>query len=70
VADRCLVFSEDHSIVAEGAPRELLAERDLLLGVNLIHEHSHFHESTTHHAHEHDFKHHLDEGISTDRPRV
>ncbi len=40
IADRCVVFSEDHRIVAEGAPEETLANRDLLLQVNLIHEHS------------------------------
>jgi len=40
VADRCLVFSEDHRIVAEGTPAEILADRELLLGVNLIHERS------------------------------
>jgi cobalt/nickel transport system ATP-binding protein len=40
VADRCLVFSEQHRIVAQGAPAELLADRELLLSVNLIHEHS------------------------------
>lgn len=40
IADRCLVFSEDHRIMAEGTPEETLADRDLLLHVNLIHEHS------------------------------
>jgi cobalt/nickel transport system ATP-binding protein len=40
IADRCVVFSEDHRIVTEGAPEETLANRDLLLHVNLIHEHS------------------------------
>lgn len=40
IADRCLVFSEDHRIVAEATPEQTLADRDLLLRVNLIHEHS------------------------------
>ena len=40
LADRCLVFSEDHRIVAEGSPAEILDQRDLLLDVNLIHHHS------------------------------
>jgi cobalt/nickel transport system ATP-binding protein len=40
IADRCVVFSEDHRIVTEGTPEETLANRDLLLQVNLIHEHS------------------------------
>jgi cobalt/nickel transport system ATP-binding protein len=38
VADRCVVFGEDHRIVADGAPADILARRDLLLRVNLIHE--------------------------------
>jgi cobalt/nickel transport system ATP-binding protein len=37
LADRCLVFSEDHRLVADAAPAEILANRDLLLDVNLIH---------------------------------
>jgi cobalt/nickel transport system ATP-binding protein len=40
IADRCVVFSEDHRIVTEGTPEETLANRDLLRQVNLIHEHS------------------------------
>ena len=38
LADRCVVFSEDHRVVAAGTPDEILADRDLLLSVNLIHE--------------------------------
>ncbi len=62
IADRCLVFSEDHRIVAEGPPREILADRELLLGVNLIHEHSHLHAGDAPHVHEHTAEHHVDEG--------
>lgn len=40
LADRCLVFSEAHRIVAEGTPHEILADRDLLLDVNLVHHDS------------------------------
>lgn len=40
LADRCVVFNEDHRIVAEGTPAEVLAQRDLLLEVNLIHRHT------------------------------
>lgn len=36
VADRCVVFSEAHSIVAEAAPDELLSNPELLRSVNLI----------------------------------
>ena len=43
VADRCVVFSEDHQIAAEGSPKDVLADRELLLSVNLIHDHTHVH---------------------------
>ncbi|MGV1007180.1 MAG: energy-coupling factor ABC transporter ATP-binding protein [Dermatophilaceae bacterium] len=43
LADRCLVMSEEHRIVASGTPQELLADHQLLLSVNLVHEHSHRH---------------------------
>jgi len=59
LADRCLVFSEEHRIVGEGAPAELLAERQLLLDVNLIHEHSHLHGATVHN-HVHGLDHHVE----------
>ena len=40
LADRCLVFAEDHRIVADGTCDEVLGDPDLLLRVNLIHERS------------------------------
>lgn len=53
-ADRIVVLSEEHRIRADGAPDEVLAERDLLLEVNLIHEHEHRHRGAAHkHAHAH-----------------
>jgi cobalt/nickel transport system ATP-binding protein len=57
VVDRCVVLSEEHRVVAEGAPAELLADRETLLGVNLIHEHSHRHGARLH-THPHGPKHH------------
>jgi cobalt/nickel transport system ATP-binding protein len=57
LADRCLVFSEDHRIVGEGTPAEVLADRPLLLDVNLVHEHSHRHGAEVH-AHLHGLDHH------------
>ena len=57
LADRCVVFSEDHRIVAEGPPREILGHRDLLLGLNLIHADSHTHGGEIH-SHDHDAVHH------------
>jgi cobalt/nickel transport system ATP-binding protein len=41
--DRMVVLSEDHRVVADGTPGDVLSQRDLLLHVNLIHEHSHHH---------------------------
>ncbi len=37
LADRCLVFSEEHRIVAEGAPDQILGDPHLLVDVNLVH---------------------------------
>ncbi|MFC7658929.1 hypothetical protein ACFQV8_24750 [Pseudonocardia benzenivorans] len=37
IADRCVVFSEDHRIVADGTPEEILRDRRLLVEVNLVH---------------------------------
>jgi cobalt/nickel transport system ATP-binding protein len=36
LADRCVVFSEEHRIVGEGPPEVLLDDRSLLLDVNLV----------------------------------
>jgi cobalt/nickel transport system ATP-binding protein len=53
-ADRMIVLSEDHTIVADGPPGEVLAQHELLLSVNLIHEHAHRHGSVAHtHTHIH-----------------
>lgn len=53
LADRCLVFSEQHRIVAAGPPAEVLGDWELLLDVNLVHEHAHRHHDGTTHAHRH-----------------
>lgn len=53
-ADRVVVLSEDHTIAADGSPDDVFAQRDLLLSVNLIHEHAHRHGDVSHaHAHGH-----------------
>ena len=57
LADRCVVFSEAHRLVGEGTTADVLADRDLLLAVNLIHEHTHMH-GTDVHSHEHGLDHH------------
>jgi cobalt/nickel transport system ATP-binding protein len=38
LADRCLVFAEDHTITRVGTPGEVLGDVDLLLRANLIHD--------------------------------
>jgi len=51
---RMIVLSEEHRVVADGTPEEVLAQRDLLLAVNLIHEHAHRHGAERHvHPHAH-----------------
>ena len=40
-ADRCVVFSEEHRVVADGPTEEILLDRQLLLDVNLVHPRSH-----------------------------
>ena len=57
LADRCAVFSEEHRIVALRSTHEILADRTLLRSVNLVHEHSHFHDGLSH-THEHGVEHH------------
>ncbi len=69
LADRCVVFSEDHRLVADGTPQDILTNRELLLSVNLIHHHSHVHRIDDPvsgvareivHSHDHDAQHHDD----------
>src|SRR6185295_19018379 len=43
LSDRCLVFGEDHRLAGAGTPLEILADRELMLSVNLIHERTHLH---------------------------
>jgi cobalt/nickel transport system ATP-binding protein len=57
VADRCVVFGEDHRVAADGSTHEILADEQLLLAVNLIHEHTHQHGSLVH-RHVHGIDHH------------
>jgi len=56
MADRCIVFSEDHAIASTGSPSEVLHDSDLLLAVNLVHEHAHRHskgQAVIEHSHPH-----------------
>jgi cobalt/nickel transport system ATP-binding protein len=48
------VLSEEHRVERSGSTGEVLKDLDLLLKVNLIHEHMHSHGQTTHkHPHQH-----------------
>ncbi len=52
LTDRVAVLSEEHTIVADGSPIEILKDKDMLLKVNIIHEHTHRHGDITHiHSH-------------------
>jgi cobalt/nickel transport system ATP-binding protein len=37
IADRAVVFGEDHRVVAHGPPQQVLSDHDLLVRVNLVH---------------------------------
>ena len=55
---RVAVLSEDHRIEKIGTAEEILNDEKLLLSVNLIHEHLHYHGKTMHrHLHAHTFFH-------------
>lgn len=53
IANRVVVLSEQGRVVADGSPSAILADRDLLIRANLIHEHLHEH-GTIAHSHPHE----------------
>jgi cobalt/nickel transport system ATP-binding protein len=57
VADRVVVIGENRRVLADGRSEAILADRNLLIEANLIHEHLHEH-GATRHAHDHDLDHH------------
>ena len=58
IATRALVFSEEHTVVADASSQEILADLPLLLRVNLVHEHLHRHGEIIHaHPHPHNHEH-------------
>ncbi|HZT43722.1 MAG TPA: ABC transporter ATP-binding protein [Chthonomonadaceae bacterium] len=64
LADRAVVLSEDHRIVAEGPSAVLLADLRLLEAANLLHMHLHRHGDLIHshpHFHSYDHEHTHDE---------
>jgi cobalt/nickel transport system ATP-binding protein len=68
IANRVIVIGEDRRVVADGPVEKILANRDLLIQANLIHEHLHGHGGVMHaHEHEHTGEHaHALDGV----PRV
>lgn len=51
-AERAMVLAEDHRLAADGPAHTILRDRELLLRVNLIHEHAHRHGTVVHkHSH-------------------
>jgi cobalt/nickel transport system ATP-binding protein len=52
IADRVYVLNEEHHVVAEGTPAQVLSDHALLIACNLMHEHRHRHEAEEH-AHPH-----------------
>jgi cobalt/nickel transport system ATP-binding protein len=51
---RVAVLYEEHGVAKVGSAEEILHDEDLLLKVNLIHEHMHYHGQTAHtHRHSH-----------------
>jgi cobalt/nickel transport system ATP-binding protein len=54
IADRVYVINEDHRLVANGTPEEILSNHELLIASNLMHEHRHRHQAgEPEHAHPH-----------------
>lgn len=60
ISDRTIVLGEDHKILAEGEPWDILRDSETLLKANLIHKHTHRHSWYVHehsHAGIHDHEH-------------
>ncbi|MGZ6340770.1 MAG: energy-coupling factor ABC transporter ATP-binding protein [Candidatus Limnocylindrales bacterium] len=57
IADRVVVLGEDRRVLADGMPEAILADRDMLIRANLIHEHLHQH-GAVRHRHAHEVEHH------------
>ena len=67
IADRAMVFSEEHTLAADGAFGDIINNEELLLRVNLIHEHAHYHGNTAHaHRHGHFGHYHINGGTMHD----
>jgi cobalt/nickel transport system ATP-binding protein len=61
---RVAVLSEEHRIERIGSSDEILSDEKLLLKVNLVHEHMHYHGTTVHrHIHSHYLFHRHDNSV-------
>ncbi len=52
IAQRVIVLGEERRVIGDGTPEEILADRELLVRANLIHEHLHEHGAVAH-SHQH-----------------
>ena len=52
IAQRVIVLGEERRIIGDGTPEQILADQELLIHANLIHQHLHVHGGQVH-AHEH-----------------
>jgi cobalt/nickel transport system ATP-binding protein len=67
IAEQAVVFSEDHTVAASGPFPDIIRNDDLLLKVNLIHEHAHYHGDKAHvHRHGHYGHYHANGGSMHD----
>jgi len=67
IAERAIVLSEEQRVAADGGFRDIINNEELLLKVNLIHEHAHQHGSTAHvHRHGHFGHYHANGGAMHD----
>lgn len=62
IADRVVMFCEEHAIIGEGTAQEVLSDHERLVACNLVHEHRHKHAGTEHahphlHAQPHEHRH-------------
>lgn len=54
IAGHAYILGEDHRLAAQGRPKEILRDEELLLRANLLHRHRHFHADLEHrHPHRH-----------------
>ncbi len=67
IAQRVIVIGENRKVLADGPPAQILADEELLIKANLIHEHLHRHDAVVH-THPHDESHHADDEETQETP--